>query len=370
MDDTTAMARAVALGERGRATSAPNPWVGCVLVHDGAVVGEGYHARAGGPHAEALALRAAGTRARGATAYVTLEPCAHHGRTPPCAETLVEAGVRRVVVALLDPDRRVDGAGLARLRQAGVEVQVGVGEADAGRSLAAYLHHRRTGRAYCVLKAAMSLDGRTAAQDGSSRWITGSAARADVHALRARSQAVLVGAGTALADAPRLTVRDVDPLPERQPLRVVLDSAGRVPAEGPLFDTRLAPTLVLTTETAELDAVDAWRAAGAEVAEVPCAADGGGVDLGAVLRTLGERGVLQVLVEAGPTLHGALIRAGLVDRLVLYVGARTLGERGRPLFAGPGPCSIDEADRWRLLDVRAVEGDVRLEYVPASGAAS
>ncbi len=365
MDDTAAMARALGLGEEGRRMSAPNPWVGCVVVRDGAVVGEGYHHRAGEPHAEAHALRMAGGRTRGATAYVTLEPCAHHGRTPPCVDELVRAGVSRVVVAVCDPDARVSGRGVDELRSAGIRVDVGVGAAAAAESLAPYLHQRRTGRAYCVLKAAVSLDGRTAAADGSACWITGPAARTDAHLLRAESQAVVVGAETALADAPALTVRDVQPPPDRQPLRVLLDARGRVPAAGPLFDTTRAPTLVVTTAAADPGTVAAWRAAGADVGVVPPVQ--GGVDLRAALEMLGRRGVLQALVEGGATVLGALVRAELADRLVLYVGARTLGDAGRPLLAGPGPRTIAEAGQWRLLSVRRVGNDVRLEYEPGAG---
>src|SRR5256885_12437814 len=233
------MAEAVALGERGRLTAAPNPWVGCVVVAaDGRVAGRGFHHRAGEPHAEVHALREAGDRARGATVYVTLEPCAHQGRTPPCAPALVEAGVRRVVVAVLDPDERVAGRGIRLLAAAGVAVEVGVGAEPAARSLGPYLRHRRTGRPLCLLKTAASLDGRTAAADGASQWITGPEARADAHRLRAESGAVVVGAGTALADRPSLTFRGVDfgeaPTPA-PPLRVLLDAAGRVPAARPLL---------------------------------------------------------------------------------------------------------------------------------------
>jgi diaminohydroxyphosphoribosylaminopyrimidine deaminase/5-amino-6-(5-phosphoribosylamino)uracil reductase len=364
LDDAAAMARAVALAERGRRTAAPNPWVGCVLVRHGDVVGEGFHRARGEPHAEAHALREAGERARGATAYVTLEPCSHHGRTPPCADALIEAGVERVVVAVPDPDPKVAGQGLARLRKAGVVVEVGLGAEAARRSLAPYLHQRLTGRAYCLLKAAASLDGRTAAADGSSRWITGAAARADAHALRAASQAVVIGAGTALADRPRLTVRDVPEPPERQPLRVLLDAHGRVPAQGPLFDPGLAPTVVVTTEQADRAAIGRWRGAGAEVAFVPPAAGGRGIDLAAALELLGQRGVLQALVEGGAAIHGALVAAGLADRLVLYVGGCLLGERGRAFAAWPGPDTIADAPRWRLVDARTLDGDARLEYEP------
>jgi diaminohydroxyphosphoribosylaminopyrimidine deaminase / 5-amino-6-(5-phosphoribosylamino)uracil reductase len=364
VNDEAAMARAVALGERGRETSAPNPWVGCVVVRDGRIVGEGYHHRAGEPHAEAHALCQAGDLARGATAYVTLEPCAHYGRTPPCVDGLLRAGIGRVVVGVLDPDRHVSGRGVADLRAAGVDVQVGVAEAMVAESLAPYLHQRQTGRAYVVLKAAISLDGRTAAADGSSQWISGPVARADAHALRARSQAVLVGSGTALADRPRLTVRDGATPPDRQPLRVVLDARGSVPATGPLFDPSLAPTLVLTSELADRSAVRAWCAAGANVEVLPRACEGQGVDLASVLLALGRRGVLQVLVEGGARVHAGFARAGLVNRLILYVGPRTLGAEGRPLLAGPGPRSLADAACWQLLDVRQVGDDVRLEYAP------
>lgn len=362
MDDAEAMARAIALGERGRRTAAPNPWVGCVLLRGGEVVGEGFHRAPGEPHAEACALKAAGDRARGAVAVVTLEPCSHYGRTPPCADALIAAGVVRVVVAVADPDARVAGRGLDRLRAAGVAVEVGLGAEAAGRSLAPYLHQRCTGRAYCVVKAAVSLDGRTTAADGSSRWITGAAARADAHELRADSQAVVVGAGTALADRPSLTVRDAAARPERQPLRVVLDARGLVPPKGPLFDPSLAPTLVITSEGAAAAAVAGWRDAGADVAFVPSAPSG--VDPNAALELLGQRGVLQAMVEGGATLHGALVAAQLVDRLVLYVGARVLGERGRPVVAWPGPPSIAAAPRWRLVDVRRIDDDARLEFEP------
>ena len=361
--DEETMARAIALGEQGRRTCAPNPWVGCVLVRDGEIVGEGYHRKAGEPHAEPNALAVAGARARGATAYVTLEPHSHYGRPPPCTDALIAAGVARVVVALIDPDPNVQGRGVQQLRDAGIEVEVGVGAEAAARSLAPYLHHRRTRRAFCVVKAAVSLDGRTAAEDGSSQWITGRAARASAHTMRAESQAVLVGAGTALADRPSLTVRNVPLAPgETQPLRVLLDAQGRVPAAGPLFDVGLAPTLVVTTSQANPARVETWRAAGAEVVEVPASEDG--VDLTETLRLLGERGVLQVLVEGGAALSGALANANLIDRLVVYVGAVTLGERGRPLFVGEGPSSIGDARRWHLAEVCHLGDDVRLCYEP------
>jgi diaminohydroxyphosphoribosylaminopyrimidine deaminase/5-amino-6-(5-phosphoribosylamino)uracil reductase len=361
--DSDLIARAVALGEHGRRSASPNPWVGSVVVDEqGAIAGEGWHQRPGTPHAEIHALDAAGTRARGGTAYVTLEPCAHQGRTPPCADALIAAGVRRVVVALEDPDARVAGRGLARLRAAGLDVEVGPGATSARRSLAPYLHHRRTGRAWCLVKTAMSLDAKTAAADGSSRWITGVAARADAHRLRAESQAVVIGAGTALADHPSLTARDVDPPVDHQPLRVLLDARGRVPAAGPLFDTVLAPTLVVTTEAAPSESVDAWQASGAKVETVPAVA--GGVDLKATLDLLGRRDVLQAMFEGGATLHGALLTAGLVGRLVAYVSPTVLGPRALPAFPHPDAGTIADAEAWRLLSATTLDDDVRLEYEP------
>jgi diaminohydroxyphosphoribosylaminopyrimidine deaminase/5-amino-6-(5-phosphoribosylamino)uracil reductase len=366
LSDEAAMLQAVALGERGRLTAPPNPWVGCVIVGaDGEIAGRGFHRRAGEPHAEVSALGEAGGRARGATAYVTLEPCAHHGRTPPCAPALVDAGVTRVVVAVLDPDERVAGRGIELLRAAGVTVDIGVAADAAARSLDPYLHHRHTGRPLCVLKTAASLDGRTAAADGTSQWITGPEARADAHRLRAESGAVVVGAGTALADNPTLTYRNLafeDGVAPPQPLRVLLDASGRVPATGPLFDPALAPTLVITTPAADPDVRRAWKEAGAEVEEVPAAEPG--ADLRAALELLGRRGILQAMVEGGATLHGSLWRAGLVDRLVVYTGGVVLGAGGRPLLAAPGPGTLAEASRWRLVAVRQVGGDARLDWEP------
>ena len=361
--DSELIARAVELGEQGRRTAPPNPWVGSIVVDDrGGIAGVGFHERPGAPHAEAMALDAAGDRARGGTAYVTLEPCAHHARTPPCAQALVDAGVQRVVVAAEDPDPRVAGRGLARLRAAGIDVVVGPGAAAATRSLGPYLHHRRTGRAWCVLKTAMSLDGRTATADGSSRWITGVAARADAHRMRAESQAVGVGAGTALADKPSLTARDVDPPVERQPLRVLLDSRGRVPPTGPLFDPALAPTLVVTTDAAPPEAVDGWRAAGAKVETVGPA--GHGVDLEATLDLLGRRDVLQAMVEGGATLHGALLAAGLVDRIAAYISPKVLGPRAVPAFSDHDVHDLADARSWHLVSATPFDDDVRLEYEP------
>jgi diaminohydroxyphosphoribosylaminopyrimidine deaminase/5-amino-6-(5-phosphoribosylamino)uracil reductase len=366
--DEERMARATELAGPARPAAAPNPSVGCVLVRDGEVVGEGVTgAYPTGPHAEVVALAAAGARARGATAYVTLEPCNHHGNTPPCTDAIVAAGITRVVIALEDPDARVRGDGVARLRDAGIDVTVGVGSGEAASSLAPYLHQRRTGRAFALLKTAMSLDGRTAAADGTSQWITGVEARADAHRLRAESQAVVVGPGTARADRPRLTVRLDDDPDARQPLRVLLDARGTVPAEGPLFDASLAPTLVVTTEEAPPGVRDAWHAAGAKVEVVEPGPRGRGVDLLALLTLLAERhGVLQALIEGGAHLHGAFVDDGLADRLVAYVAPVLLGERGNPVAGFSGPETLADAGRWVLRDVTRLGDDVRLTLDPAA----
>ena len=357
------MAQAAQLAERARRRTPPNPWVGALVVAGGTVVGRGATEPPGLRHAEIVALHDAGDAARGATLYTTLEPCSHHGRTGPCVDAILAAGIARVVVAVADPDLQVAGQGIARLRAGGVAVDLGIGEATARDQLAPYLHHRRTGRAFCVAKTAASIDGRTAASDGSSQWITGPTARADAHGLRADSQAVVVGAGTALADRPALTVRDVDPPVEHPPLRVLLDARGRVPATGALFDADLAPTLVITTDAAPAAAIDDWRAAGAKVETLHPAP--GGVDLSAALTVLGGHGVLQAMVEGGATVHGALLAAGLVDRLVVYVGAAVLGADGAPAFAGASPATITHAHRFTLQHVRALGDDVRLDYAPA-----
>jgi diaminohydroxyphosphoribosylaminopyrimidine deaminase / 5-amino-6-(5-phosphoribosylamino)uracil reductase len=362
--DTELMRRALAQGDTARRSTAPNPWVGAVLVRDGEVIGEGATQPPGGAHAEIEALRAAGDRARGATVFTTLEPCSHHGRTPPCVDALIEAGVTRVVIALEDPDPYVAGRGIASLRARGVKVDVGIGAETAARNLAPYLLHRRLGRAYAVVKTAMSLDGRIAARDGSSQWITGAASRADAHVLRADSQAVVVGAGTALADRPSLTARDVKPPVSRQPLRVLLDATGRVPGEGPLFDPVLAPTLVVTTDAAPDAVQQAWLSSGAKVLTVPPAPAGVGVDLAATLEVLAGLGVLQALFEGGAALSGSLVEAGLCDRLITYVAPTMLGRDGRPALDLAGPARIADAPRWRLVDVARVGTDVRLDYEP------
>ena len=327
LDDERMMRRAIELASGVRTRTSPNPWVGCALVTvDGAHV-EGATQPPGGDHAEAQALRraaAAGVDLRGSTAFVTLEPCSHHGRTPPCADALVDAGVSRVVVSVLDPDAHVAGQGVERLRAAGVEVVVGVLADDVQRQLAPYLHHRRTGRPWVTLKLAATLDGRTAAADGSSRWITGEEARADAHRERGEHGAVLVGAGTVRADDPQLTVRQPGAGPD--PLRVVLGTAPE--------DARVRPCLELSG------------------------------DLGEVLDRLGDKGVLSVLVEGGPTVAHAFHAAGLVNRYLLYLAPALLGgDDGHPLLAGPGAPTIDGLWRGRFTSIERLGDDLRLELV-------
>jgi diaminohydroxyphosphoribosylaminopyrimidine deaminase / 5-amino-6-(5-phosphoribosylamino)uracil reductase len=327
--DTDRMRRAVELSRSVRALTPPNPWVGCVIETPAGEVFEGATSAVGGPHAEAVALaaaRAADVDLEGSTAWVTLEPCSHHGRTPPCADALIEAGVGRVVVALEDPDPLVAGQGIGRLVGAGIEVLVGVLAGAAGGVLAPYLHHRRTGRPYVVLKLAATLDGRTAAPDGTSRWITGAEARADAHGLRAESDAVIVGAGTVRADDPSLTVRDA-PAPRGDPLRIVL---GEAPA-------------------------------GAKVH--PCTQHTG--PLTELLDRLGAEGHLQVLVEGGAAVAHAFHHEGLVDRYVLYLAPALFGgDDARGLFAGPGAPTIDAVTRGRIVHVQALGPDLRIDLDP------
>jgi diaminohydroxyphosphoribosylaminopyrimidine deaminase/5-amino-6-(5-phosphoribosylamino)uracil reductase len=326
--DAERLGRAVELAAAVRALTPPNPWVGCVLETGAGRVFEGATEAAGGRHAEVVALdaaHAAGATARGATAWVTLEPCAHHGRTPPCTDALLAAGVARVVVGVLDPDPRVAGAGVAALRGGGVEVVTDASPAGIEEQLAPYRTQRRTCRPYVVLKLAATLDGRTAAADGSSRWITGPAARADVHALRAASDAVLVGAGTVRTDDPELTVRDAA-APRGDPMRIVL---GKAPA-------------------------------GAKVH--PCVERSG--DLGELLDELGGLGHLQLLVEGGASVARAFHEAGLVDRYVLYLAPALLGgDDGLGLFSGPGAPTMGELRRGRFVSVAPVGDDLRIDLV-------
>ena len=353
--DHAHMARALQLAARGLFTTSPNPRVGCVIVKDGRVIGEGWHARAGTPHAEAHALKAAGEAARGATAYVTLEPCSHHGRTPPCAEALVNVGVARVVAAMRDPNPLVAGGGIDMLTLAGIDAAVGLMEAEARALNPGFISRMMRQRPWVRLKTASTLDGKTALANGSSQWITGEAARADVQRLRARACAILTGSGTVLADNPRMNVRDFDI--GRQPLRVIVDSALRTPAEAAIL-----PALVACHHADPVTRA-ALEAAGAEVVELP--GHDGRVDLAALLRLLAQRGVNEVHVEAGAALNGALLAAGWVDEWVAYMAPMAVGDDARGLFARPPLVSLADAARFKLADVRQIGGDLRLTLLPA-----
>ena len=366
--DARFMARALELAERGRYTTDPNPRVGSVIVRDGRIVGEGWHRKAGEPHAERIALAAAGDAARGATCYVTLEPCSHHGRTPPCADALVAAGVGRVVAAMEDPNPLVAGQGLARLRAAGVEVAVGLMEGAAAALNPGFVRRMQTGRPYVRCKLAMSLDGRTAMASGESQWITSEDARRDVQRLRARSSAIVTGVATVLADDPSLNVRlapaelpgveTADYL--RQPLRVVMDSHLRTPAGARLLGL---PGQVLVLGMRDHAARrDGLLATGAEVAILPGADR---IDPGAALDELGRRGVNEVLLEAGPTLAGAFLGAGLVDELVLYVAPHLMGDAARGLCRLPGIERMADRLALRFGELRQVGTDLRITAYPA-----
>ena len=356
MDDVY-MRRALELAERGRGLVSPNPLVGAVLVRDGDVVGEGWHRGPGSPHAEAAALERAGERARGATLYTTLEPCSHYGRTPPCAPRVIEAGVSRVVTAIGDPNPLVDGGGFAALRSAGIAVETGRLGEQATRQNEAFLKHVRTGLPFVTLKLAASLDGKVAAGDGSSRWITGEPAREEVHRLRATADAILVGSATALRDDPALTVRH--PAYRGRPkLRIVVDGHGVVPETHQVLSDGRAPTLMVTTESVPHARRLAWAEAGAEVLVV---GDPGSehVPLDRLFEELGKRDVQHVLVEGGPTLAWEAVRLGLVDRLVLFLAPILLGGAGAPgILMGQGSPNIADALSAEIADVRRFGDDL------------
>jgi diaminohydroxyphosphoribosylaminopyrimidine deaminase/5-amino-6-(5-phosphoribosylamino)uracil reductase len=374
--DHAHMARALQLAALGQYSTAPNPAVGCVLLDaDGAVVGEGWHRRAGEPHAEVHALQSAADRARGGTAYVTLEPCSHHGRTPPCADALIAAGVRRVVAAIQDPNPRVAGQGIKRLQQAGTAATVGLMAREAAELNRGFIWRMARGRPWVTVKLGMSTDGRIALADGSSQWITAEAARADVQRLRARASAVLTGIGTVLKDDPALTVRDATlEMHGRDPLRVVLDARGQLPP-----DAKLAadgkPTLVFTAARAAPVGQPPSQAADARFGgsdgkgplriETATTDTAGRIDIAGALARLAELECNDVLVEAGPRLAGSFVASGLVDEVILYVAPTLLGETAQPAFILPQPLrSLSERTRLKYHDVRQVGSDLRLTLRP------
>jgi diaminohydroxyphosphoribosylaminopyrimidine deaminase/5-amino-6-(5-phosphoribosylamino)uracil reductase len=352
------MRRALELAERGWGRVSPNPLVGCVLVRDDVVVDEGWHEGPGSEHAEAMALRIAGDRARGATAYVTLEPCDHHGRTPPCALALIDAGVSAVVAATGDPNPIVDGAGFRTLRDAGIEVTEGLLAAQAQRQNVGFRTHVRTGRPHVILKMASSLDGKAAASDGTSKWVSGDEARADVQRLRAWADAIVVGAGTAMADDPRLTVRDPAFASARPPVRVIVDASGRVPGDRRAFDAA-APTLVVTTDRSPEVRRREWQEAGADVSVLD-RDPSGEVSLSALVEILGKQDVQGVVIEGGPTLAWSAIRDGVVDRVVLYLAPTLVGGRAGWL-AGEGFAPIGGAARVEITSIERIGEDLKVE---------
>ncbi|HYW91275.1 MAG TPA: bifunctional diaminohydroxyphosphoribosylaminopyrimidine deaminase/5-amino-6-(5-phosphoribosylamino)uracil reductase RibD [Gammaproteobacteria bacterium] len=373
--DNVRMARALRLAERGRFSTRPNPRVGCVLTRAGVVVGEGWHERAGGPHAEVMALGRAGAAAAGSTAYVTLEPCSHHGRTAPCVDALRAAGVARVVVAMRDPNPLVAGRGLARLEAAGIDTTVGPCGDEARALNAGFVSRMERGRPRVRVKLAASLDGRTAMASGESRWITDEAARRDVHRLRAESGAVVTGIGTVLADDPSLNVRLDRPVPGLrdpradwlQPLRVILDSGLRCPERARTLSLP-GGVLVVTTAGAPPEARDRLAAAGAEVVSLP--AKQSRPVLARVLELLAEREINDVLVEAGATLSGAFLQAGLTDELLLYLGPHLMGDAARGLVHLPGLARMADRIALQITDIRAVGRDWRVRARPVPGPGS
>ncbi|MDH4234659.1 MAG: bifunctional diaminohydroxyphosphoribosylaminopyrimidine deaminase/5-amino-6-(5-phosphoribosylamino)uracil reductase RibD [Gallionella sp.] len=354
--DSGWMAQALRLAEQGLYSASPNPRVGCVLVRDGRSVGSGWHQRAGEPHAEVHALREAGEAARGATVYVTLEPCSHHGRTPPCADALVEAGVTRVVIAAQDPNPQVAGAGIAKLQTAGIAVECGLMEAAARELNIGFFSRMTRGTPWLRSKIAMSLDGRTALANGVSQWITGEAARRDVHRWRARSCAVLTGINTVLADDAQLTVREIET--ERRPLRVVLDSQLRMPLNARMLQNCESGNVLIYAVSHDAEKIAALKKSGATVCVLP--ESSGQVDLTAVQRDLAKRGCNEVLVEAGSILNGALLRAGLVDELLLYVAPQLLGDAARGMAKLGELIALDQRINLKWQDMRQVGSDLRI----------
>lgn len=353
------MRRALELAALGRGIVSPNPMVGAVVVREGRVVGEGWHEGPGTPHAEVRALAAAGGLARGATLYCTLEPCDHVGRTPPCTRAIVDSGLARAIVAAGDPNPMVDGRGFERLRVSGIEVETGLLEEASRRLNEGFERHVVTGRPFVTLKTAASLDGKTAAGDRSSKWITGDAARDDVQRLRAAADAIVVGAGTVIEDDPSLTVRDPS-YRGRPPLRVVVDASGRVPAGSRVFDGS-APTLVATTGRTAREAVDAWTATGADVVSFD-QDETDGVSLPQLLAYLGKRDVQGVLLEGGATLAWSFVRERLVDRVVLYLAPKLVGGARAPgVLMGEGFAPIGGAAALRLVSVDRIGDDLKVE---------
>ena len=351
--DQQHMAEALRLAEKGLYTATPNPRVGCVIVRDGEVAGTGWHEKAGGPHAEIVALRAAGARARGATAYVSLEPCSHHGRTPPCVDALIEAGIARVVAAMQDPNSRVAGSGYAALRAAGIEVRSGLMQDEARALNVGFVARMSRGRPWVRMKIAASLDGRTALANGRSQWITGPEARRDGHAWRARACAVLTGIGTVRDDDPQLNVREVETT--RQPLKVVVDSRLQLPLSAKLL---ASGRVLVAAAVDDKSSIAALQDKGAEVVVLPNAS--GKVELTELMRELARRELNEVHVEAGYKLNGSLLGAGLVDELLVYLAPSILGDSASGMFSLPELSDLAQKRLVQFDDVQTIGGDLRI----------
>ncbi|KIC71509.1 bifunctional diaminohydroxyphosphoribosylaminopyrimidine deaminase/5-amino-6-(5-phosphoribosylamino)uracil reductase RibD [Candidatus Protochlamydia amoebophila] len=355
------MLEAIAESWKARLHAPPNPWVGCVIVKDQKIIGKGYTYPSGQAHAEINALKSASEDAKGASLYVTLEPCSHHGKTPPCTEAIIRAGILNVYVALKDPDSRVRGQGIQKLREAGIHVKVGIGEKEAKAVLTPYLYQRESQIPYTVLKIATSVDGRTAAVDGTSQWLTTSEARLDAHLQRAYSQAVVIGSGTATIDSPQLTVRHPTIHLFQQPQRILIDSSGKTPATGLLFDQKLAPTLVLTTKASSITRQNEWLKTGAEVIVIS-ATKNGHVNLREAWQLLAKRGIIQVLVEGGSTLQSALLEIDLVNCLSVYTGPLLIGKSGLPLFSKEIP-TLKKAKMLKIQNIKQFDNSFRVDYL-------
>ena len=353
------MRQAIALADQARLLAPPNPWVGCIIVKNGNIVGRGFTQPPGHAHAEIMALNEAKEKAEGATLYVTLEPCAHTGRTPPCTQAIIQAGIKELYFGVYDPDPRVKGKGARLLQKEGVNVFQGICEEEIKTLLAPYLYQRTTSLPYTILKAAVSLDGRVAAADYTSQWISSKEAREDAHFLRATSQAIVIGARTALHDSPRLTVRLPSLSHHLQPLRVLLDAKGIVPPTGPLFDQHLAPTLIFTTTHCPIERRKEWESVGAEVQVISSSPEG--INLKEAWQELGKRSILQLLVEGGANLQTTLLETDLVNHLILYMGPIFLGSSGIPLYQKQIK-TLMEAKRFHPRAMKMVGESVRLDF--------
>ena len=361
-NDEQWMKKAIELSLKARLIAPPNPWVGCVIVKDNKSIAEGFTSIPGKAHAEINALQSTDEDLSDATVYVTLEPCCHHGKTPPCVDALIARKVKRVVIGTVDPDPIVKGEGIIALRSAGITVDVGIEETAVLLSLEPYLFQRRFKRPYTVCKTAISLDGRTAAKDLTSQWISSKEARADSHYLRACSQAILIGSSTANSDMPALTVRDTEQKPAKPPIRVILDTTGKTKVSYPLFDTKLAPTLIYTSDKCPENKIKEWKIAGAEVIITPLTKEGK-IDIPYLLENLASKGVIQLLVEGGRCILTNFVKNGYCEKLVVYVGAVILGSDGLAMFDDWDIPSIDKAPRLKIQHTELFGDTVRVDYL-------